>query len=131
MVKLWEGLPREVLDLVWALWFSGYSAGCTVGPGDRKGLTVTRALRGGQGGKAVTHVDLALLRFEVPLDAGVRVGVERDPDEPVPHGLHALDPLRVAPRARRPAEPRGLSGKGSEGPRPRNRRRPRAPRTWQ
>lgn len=66
----------------------------------------------------MTHVDLALLRFEVPLDAGVRVGVERDPDDAVPYGLHAFDPLRAASRARRPAEPCGLSGKGSEGPAP-------------
>lgn len=68
-----------------------------------------------EGGKGVTHVDLALLGPEAPLDAGVHVRVERDPDDPLSHRLHPLDPLRAAARARRSAQARGLTErKGSE-----------------
>lgn len=72
-----------------------------------------------EGENEVTHVDFALLGFEVPLDAGMHVRVESDPDDPVPHRLHALDLLRAVARARRPAQARGLTErKGGERPAP-------------
>lgn len=73
----------------------------------------------GEGENEVTHVDFALLGLEVPLDAGMHVRVESDPDDPVPHRLHALDLLRAVARARRSAQARGLTeSKGGERPAP-------------
>ena len=47
-----------------------------------------------------THVDLGLLRTEVPLHAGVRIGVEGDLDDAVLHGCHRRHLVRiVAPTA--------------------------------
>ena len=56
-----------------------------------------------------THVDLGLLRTEVPLHAGVRIGVEGDLDDAVLHGCHRRHLVRIVARHGRAAEPRGLS----------------------
>jgi len=55
------------------------------------------------------HKDLRLLRPEVPLDAGVRVGVERDLDDAFLHRRHRLHQICIVAGHRRAAEPGRLA----------------------
>lgn len=56
------------------------------------------------------YEDLALLRSEVPLHAGVGVGIEGDLQHASLHRLHRLHLLRVVPRHRCAAEAGRLAG---------------------
>lgn len=85
----------------------GSCASCRAGSPSRDGPR--------QGKPGTTHVDLALLGPEVPLQPGVHVRVERHLQRALPHGPHFLQPLRAAPRARGSAQPRRLRTQRQKG----------------